>query len=469
MRFLRIGVSPWHGAQAVFFGLIGAAAFPPVGLWPLALASIAGLLYALRDRSAREALSLGLVYGVVYGLGTMWWFFGLFSALAIPLIAIMGGYFGTLAVLIGMTKGWNPWLRAAMTGVFAVGIEWLRGDCWYLRFPWYTTPHALAASPAWIAPARWVGVYGLSLVIWLIAAGGAFVRPYVWLAYVLLPACALLLGPVGEADRQAVLFQAEDTFQLEALLQKVDEGNVDLAVAPEYAYLTSPESAIAARHGPGELAKRLHCPVVFGAVEGNHSEAHFQNVAAVIDSEGTLIDTFPKQRPVPLMHDGDPGTGRPVFDVNGEVLGVGVCYDFDAPEVAAHLVRRGATVLVVPTDDLRSRWWVWQRNHGLLVRLRAVENDRWVLRAVNTGRSEAINPHGEPSSEGVDFGDHGWVRVAYADRRTFALGGWAHVLGPMAAAATAFALGCMIASALRPVRQHGSAANPPRIGPTSPS
>ena len=249
MRFLRIGVSPWHGALAVFFGLLGAAAFPPVGLWPLTLVSIAGLLYLLRDRSAREALNLGLVYGVVYALGTMWWFFGLFGVLAIPLIAIMGAYFGILAVLIAMTKGWNPWLRVVLAGVFAVGIEWLRGDCWYLRFPWYTAPHALAAAPAWIAAARWVGVYGLSLVVWWIAASGAFVRPYAWLAFILLPCTSWLLAPVGDADRHALLFQANHTFELEALFRKVDEENVDFAVAPEYAYLTSPQSAIAARHG----------------------------------------------------------------------------------------------------------------------------------------------------------------------------------------------------------------------------
>src|SRR5262249_12839607 len=190
-------------------------------------------------------------------------------------------------------------------------------------------------------------------------------------------------------------------------------------------------------------------------------EVHFQNVAAVIDSDASLIDTFPKQRPVPLMHDGDPGTRRPVFDVDGEVLGVGVCYDFDAPEVAADLGHRGATVLVGPTHDSRSWWWVRQQHHGLLVRLRAVENDRWVLRAVNTGRSEAITPHGEPSSEGVEFGEHGWVRVAYADRRTFALGGRAHVLGPIAAAATAFAVGCLIASALRPTKRRTPTVNSP--------
>src|SRR5205823_4130266 len=81
-------------------------------------------------------------------------------------------------------------------GLFAVAIEWLGGDAWYLRFPWYTVPHALAQSPVWIAAAHWLGVYGLSYVIWFIASAGAFIGGRWWLAFLVLPAVAWLLPPV---------------------------------------------------------------------------------------------------------------------------------------------------------------------------------------------------------------------------------------------------------------------------------
>jgi apolipoprotein N-acyltransferase len=381
-------------------------------------------------------LDLSLVYGVVYGLGTMWWFFGLFGVLTIPMIALMGGYFGLLGALVGLSRGRSPIVRAGMVGVFAVAIEWVRGDCWYLRFPWYTVPHALATAPAWISAARWIGVYGLSFLVWSIAACGAFGRPYGWLAFLLLPVGWWFLGPVGDADRRVLLFQADETNQLEAMMPNAPGDDIDLAVAPEYAYLTSPQAAIKSLRGPGDLARRVHSPVVFGAVEGTYGDPHFQNVAAVIDGNANLLDTFPKQRPVPLMLDGDPGTRRPVFEVKEGVLGVGVCYDFDAPEVAADLVRRGATVLVVPTHDAWSWFGVRQQHHGLLVRLRAVENDRWVLRAVNTGRTEVINPHGISSPEGVKIGEKGYVVLPFAHRDTRVPGGQAHWFGPLAAALT---------------------------------
>jgi apolipoprotein N-acyltransferase len=435
MRFLRIGVSPRHGLLAILFALLGAAAFPPLGLWPLTFASIAGLLCLLHDRSPREALDLGLVYGGVYALGTMYWFFGIFAGMAIPLLALMAGYFGLFGWCICMTRGQSALARAALVALFAVGIEWVRGDCWYLRFPWYTAPHALAASPPWIAGARWLGVYGLSYVIWLIAGLGAFGRSYYWAAFVLFPVCSLLLAPVEEPDRRALLFQGEDTIELEELLPGVNAESVEFAVLPEYAYrFSTPQAAASSKRGPAELARRLHCAVVFGAVEGDYSAEHYHNVAAAILPDGTLVNTFPKQHPVPLFHDGDPGDRRPVFPLeNGQTLGVAICYDFDAPEVSASLVRKGATVLVAPTFDSLLWGKVQHVHHEQLLRLRAVENDRWILRAASSGRTEAINPHGVPSQQGVEIGKPGYVMVDFAYRDRFALGGWASILGPTAA------------------------------------
>src|SRR5205807_10048567 len=111
--------------------------------------------------------------------------------------------------LVGLTRGLPALARAALVALFAVGVEWLRGDAWYLRFPWYTPPHALAAAPPCVAGARWLGTYGLSYAIWLALAAGAFWRPHAYAAFLLLPACWLLLPPDGEPDRRALLLQTE--------------------------------------------------------------------------------------------------------------------------------------------------------------------------------------------------------------------------------------------------------------------
>jgi apolipoprotein N-acyltransferase len=136
------------------------------------------------------------------------------------------------------------------------------------------------------------------------------------------------------------------------------------------------------------------------------------------------------------MVDGEPGDRRPVFPVDGGVLGVAVCYDFDAPAVAGDLVRRGATVLLAPTFDSTDWSRAEHEHHGLLFRLRAVENDRWLLRACSSGRTEVISPRGAPSPEGIEVGATGRIVLPFAHRDTWAPGGRLAFLGPAAGCAT---------------------------------
>jgi apolipoprotein N-acyltransferase len=378
------------------------------------------------------------------------WLFGLFGALAISFVAILAGYFGLLATLIALMRDRPAWARAALVALFATAVDWFRGDAWYLRFPWYTAPHALAASPAWIASAAWLGTYGLTYLIWLIAAAGAYAHVRYWLAFLLLPACSILLGPVGTPDRTALVVQAEDPALLRALLRSAPARPFELTVLPEYAFPTVIEKTLASEEGPAAFARKRACPIVFGTVEGgDYGQPGFQNVAAVVDADGYLIGTFPKQRPVPLMLDGPPGTRRPVFPLGDGTLGVAVCYDFDAPAIAGSLTAAGATVLVAPTADQLSWGRVQHIHHELLHRLRAVENDRWLLRATSSGRSEAIDPHGVPSAEYLDIGDSGCLLLGFAHRSTFALGGRMYLLGPLAAA---FSVGVILLHGLRRFR-----------------
>jgi apolipoprotein N-acyltransferase len=373
----RLGVTPRQGIVALAGGLVGAAAFWPLTLWPLIFVSGAIFARLLRDLGTQQARNVGLVYGIAFASGTMYWMFNIFGLLAIPLLAILAAYFGLLATLFAMTRPLPTPARVFLFAVFAVGIEWLRGDAWYLRFPWYSPPHALAASPPMIAGARWLGAYGLSFTVWLVAAAGAF-RPAAYLAILALPSLWLFLPPDGAPDRRVLLLQKENG-GVESIIAALPKEPVDLAVLPELAYTCSPEAALKVHNGPIALARKTDAPVVFGAVMGDYGQMPFENIAAVITAGGRLVGTFTKQRPVPLMQDGTPGTDLPVFPVEEGVLGVAICYDFDAPAVAGRLTIAGATVLVSPTLDLKTWGRVQHEHHALLFRLRAVENDRWLV------------------------------------------------------------------------------------------
>jgi apolipoprotein N-acyltransferase len=434
MTALPLGVAPRQGILAVAAGLLGAAAFWPISLWPLMLVSVALFLRLLRDQDAQAARNIGMVYGLTFAAGTMHWMFLIFGVLAIPLLAIMAAYFGLLATLFALTRGMNAAARVCLVALFAVAVEWLRGDAWYLRFPWYTPSHALASAPPMVAGARWLGTYGLSFAIWLIAAAGAF-RPWAYTGFLLLPTCWLLLPADGNPDCRVVLLQTE-LGSNQQVISAIPAEKADLSVMPELAYTQSPQSALSGRNSPAELARKTSGPVVFGAIEGTYGEMPFSNVAAVIGSDGQVLGTFPKQRPVPLMLDGTPGDRQPVFPVEGGILGVAICYDFDAPAVAASLVHSGATVLVAPTMDAMQWGRLQHEHHALLFRLRAVETDRWLLRASSSGRSEVISPRGVPSEEGIDVGKVGHVVLPFAHRDSWTPAWWLSFLGPGAAVGT---------------------------------
>jgi apolipoprotein N-acyltransferase len=92
--------------------------------------------------------------------------------------------------------------------------------------------------------------------------------------------------------------------------------------------------------------------------------------------------------------DMDPGTERRVFYINGHVYGAFVCYESIFGDEIRQFVRDGAQVLINISDD---GWYgdtsaAWQ--HLNMVRMRAIENHRWILRSTNTGVTTAINPYG---------------------------------------------------------------------------
>ena len=88
------------------------------------------------------------------------------------------------------------------------------------------------------------------------------------------------------------------------------------------------------------------------------------------------------------------GTHRTVFNYGGHSYGTFICYESIFPDEVRQFVLEGADVLVNISDD---GWYgdtsaPWQ--HLNMVRMRAIENHRWVLRATNTGVTAAINPYG---------------------------------------------------------------------------
>lgn len=141
----------WPPAASALLALL---AFPPFNLGLLVFVALAPWLASLRKLDGRAAWRSGYTFGLVYGLGQLFWiaqFVGKWTdSVVLGLLpwlvaaALMALYFGLAGVLIQRCwqRGW-PWLIP----VAWAGVEVFRSYIPIFAFPW-----GLLATPLWPYP-----------------------------------------------------------------------------------------------------------------------------------------------------------------------------------------------------------------------------------------------------------------------------------------------------------------------------
>lgn len=197
-----------------------------------------------------------------------------------------------------------------------------------------------------------------------------------------------------------------------ALLQTPPE-IIAWAEAPTNFFSTDPEF----RQSAGLLAREAQAPMVADAataetrVPAASKPLEFVS-AGFFDRSGIYVGRYDKMHLVPFgeyvpykpifffaghLLDGldfSPGKERRNFVTDGHSFGVFICYESVFGDEVREFARAGAQVFVNLSDD---GWYgdtsaPWE--HLDMVRMRAIENRRWVLRATNTGVTGSIDPHG---------------------------------------------------------------------------
>ncbi|CAN5664732.1 apolipoprotein N-acyltransferase [soil metagenome] len=172
------------------------------------------------------------------------------------------------------------------------------------------------------------------------------------------------------------------------------------------------------RAGMSALARATGTPVIVGNIglDANPAAPHgldLHNRASFVAPDGTFIGHYDKIHLVPFgeytpfkrlfffagslleeVGTFDPGVERTVFSTGGHRYGTFICYESIFGDEVRRFTTQGADVLVNVSND---GWYgdtsaPWQ--HLNMVRMRAIENHRWVLRATNTGVTAAIDPWG---------------------------------------------------------------------------
>jgi len=477
--------------------------FSFVWLAPIALTPL--LIACARESRWKWRFALGYGAGVAYWFGLCNWIqwtlahhAGMNAAVAWLLFALFclakALQMGAFAALAGVLLQSLPRTIFALPAIAAlwVAIEWTHS---YTGFEWLNLGNAGSdmSIPLRLAPIT--GVWGLSFAFALMSAAIASLilrrrrLQILWL--LLLPALIFLpeVPNVERGDASAILVQPnidDETEWTTELLrrteqqltflslspalgrgagQREDRGDLDLIVWPEVPapfYDTDPEFlGILA-----SIAKTAHADLLTGVVARARDGAPL-NSALLTGADGAIVSRYDKVHLVPFgefvpwpfglltrkvsSEAGDFAAGKTatVSPVGTHKIGVFICYESVFPGYIRKFAASGAEALFNISNDSWFGKSQARYQHLQIVRMRAAENARWILRATDNGITAVIDPAGRVRRTTQEFSELA-ARFQYRYRRDLTIytryGDWFVLLCALVAAAT-------LTSAVLPARR----------------
>ncbi len=373
-------------------------------------------------------------------------------------VGLYHGMFGLLLALVAGSKTGKPAGSAASIrrALGAAPFLWVAVELARTRitaFPWELLGYSQTGNFALTRITTLVGVYGLSFEILLVNSvfAAAFLSPKEQrkrligagcVAAVILQAGQLIAPPPAATDHTAILVQPnipiqngemwtkeyfQDTLRdlTATSLRPAGEaaeakgrGRYDLIVWPESPSPFYTNDSLF-RDAVSALARQSGTWVVAGAIgitpamhSGGENSQIF-NSAALVNPQGEWVGRYDKVHLVPFgeylpfpqlfafaggltkeVGEFQRGTSRAPLDAGGQRIGMFICYESIFPDEVRQGPLQGAQVLLNISND---GWYgdsgAWKQ-HLQQTQMRAIENDRWLLAATNTGMTASIDPFG---------------------------------------------------------------------------
>ncbi len=424
--------------------------------WPLSFLCVVALVLLLRDASPRRAAVIGWLFGTAWIAACTWWLFislhrygGLPAPLAVLAVALLASalalYLALASYVFARSRSVrHPWRDALMFGLLWWLAEWARARI-FTGFPWGASGYTQVDSP-WAALAPWVGVYGMGAVLAFVAAAlvlmrGAWPKRAAWLALAIAvpwtanvftpgftqPTGKITVSLIQTGISQDEKFEAKrlprHVFQL---LDSVRSSTSQLVLAPETAIPVLPTEL-----GP-EGFKPFDAPFVdaqgnpwnpdrgalIGLPLGSFDAGYTNSVAGFGGARlpenaryrynkhhlvpfGEFIPFgfrwFVDMMNIPLGDFERGPVGAASFTVAGQRIGPNICYEDLFGEELAQRYGAAGDKPTIHANVSNIAWFgdtVAIDQHLNISRMRAMELQRPMLRATNTGATAVIDHNG---------------------------------------------------------------------------
>lgn len=469
---------PLRFALSILSGALFAFAFPDVAQGWLAFVALAPLLIAIvRATKTSEAFLLGWASQTTAWLIMVPWVVRVMShygglpyltgvLLYVAMATILGLYGAVFAVVVFKLRPSERFLPWLLIPLVWAAIEYART---YLLtgFPWNLIATAIVDYTSLIQIARFGGPYFVGALVvfpsavvawWLtqrppsiarVMVGGALgILLLVWWGTGLV-ASKLIARPNATTPFTAALLQPNISQEMRwdndnvvrIYAQMMDmtieaaRAGAQIVIWPESTVPLSYTETAFFRESIEEVSREHGVDIILGSVATDPERAQRLWNSAFLASNGTTIGHYDKIRLVPfgeyvplrrvlffaeklVRAVGEFEFGTNETPLAGKVAyGPAICYEIVYPQITRTQIVNGATVLVTITNDAWYDGTSAPAQHLWQARLRAVEGDRYLLRAATTGISAFIDPTGRVL-ESLPMGRQGIIYAKFQTRRT---------------------------------------------------
>jgi apolipoprotein N-acyltransferase len=470
MAMLTYGLALVSGVLlALSFPRFGHPAFAWIALVPL-LVALSGRVDTRRTGSSFGAFKLGLVTGVTYFVGTIYWtgtvlqgFGGLpvpLAYLAMLLLALYLALFPALTAVIvaRLLQGAGP--RAfLLVPVVWVSTEFLRG---YLfgGFPWVPLGNSQVTVLPVAQLASVTGVYGLSALVafvngslaWGVLSRGRERLVAVAVAVLVVAATGtwgalriadgtltrqgtavrigLIQGNIAQEDKWNPSEARRIFTTYIAMTRDAVRRGAEFVIWPESSTPFMFEEDTVGGEMLRSLAREVRVPILFGSdqVEQTSEGMRLFNSAFLLTPEGTTAAVYRKIHLVPFgeyipfkqwlyfvsplvdrLAEFAPGTSTVMLPIGEHNVTTAICYEVVYPSLIRDAVLKGSTLLTTITND---GWYGYSSapyQHFEMASMRAIEQGRYLARSANTGISGIVDPYGRVVQQSAIFEQIGLV------------------------------------------------------------
>jgi len=441
---------------SLFSGILLFISFPSYDFHCFVWIALVPLLYALRGRTLSESFRLGLLTGLVYNVGVLYWvsfvvvhygFIPLYLGIAITILMALclGLYVSLFSVAVVYLR------KRGIREIYAAPLLWTVLEfvkSYFLTgFPWENLAYAQYSNAWLIQIADITGIYGITFVIVLancilfdmVTRRGKRLLVTEAVCGMIIAAC---IWGYGDYRIEQVRKMVRDSTPVPVSLI---QGNIDQSVKWDPQFQSSTLgiyrqlSLTAAQSGPRLIVwPETAAPFYFQDIDERHRQVlavareagayllfgspsyvavgerfFYRNSAYMVSPDGNIAGRYDKTHLVPFgeyvplrrllffvqkLVDGAgdfmPGEGTTPLVMDGRKIGVLICYEGIFPEISAAYGRKGSTLLVNITNDAWYGRTSAPYQHLSMTALRAVENRLFLVRAANTGISAIIDPAG---------------------------------------------------------------------------